>query len=82
MIPKNLLTKASPKDFFDENQGIMVQRASLGRANRKVAAINARIKQIKGGGLSADEKRRQIDLLQLRKKQLIERVIPAIEAAM
>jgi len=73
---------AAAKDFFDENQGIMVQRASLGRANRKVAAINARIKQIKGGGLSADEKRRQIDLLQLRKKQLIERVIPAIEAAM
>ena len=60
-------------DLKTNNKELLLIRKRLSRVSRRLTAINARIKRIKANSsLSADEKRRETDLLRLRKNALIE----------
>ena len=68
-------------DTLIENRDLLGMRKLLNQVNRRLQEIRNRIKAIeKNGSLSAEEKRRQIDLLKLRRNHLIERVSPKLKA--
>ncbi|WP_297533061.1 LPD38 domain-containing protein [Thalassolituus sp.] len=68
-------------DTLRENRDLLGMRKLLNQVNRRLQEIRNRIKAIeKNGSLSAEEKRRQIDLLKLRRNHLIERVSPKLKA--
>lgn len=69
-------------ELMSEKSGVLQLRQRLARVSRKITALNARIKDVQARqNLSSEEKRRAIDVLKLRKNQLISVVIPAIEQA-
>jgi hypothetical protein len=60
-------------DMKGDNKELLSIRRRLSRVARKLTAINSRIKRVKAdASLSAAEKRREIDLLRVRKNALIE----------
>lgn len=68
-------------DTLRENRDLLGMRKMMNQVNRRLQEIRNRIKAIeKNGSLSAEEKRRQIDLLKLRRNHLIERVSPKLKA--
>jgi DNA repair protein RadC len=61
-------------ELKSENKELLSIRKQLSRTARRLSVINARIKRIKANeSIGSDEKRRQIDLLQVRKNALVER---------
>ncbi|MFL0806741.1 MAG: hypothetical protein K6L60_05590 [Oceanobacter sp.] len=63
----------------NDNKELMSIRRRLGRTQRQLSRINAQIRQVERGQLSAEEKRRKLDLLKLRKEQLIKKVQPLLD---
>jgi hypothetical protein len=72
---------ADAEELKSESAGLLSIRLKLERANRRLAALNAQIRQVEKSDLSADEKRRRIDLLKVRRQQLVDKVIPVIKKA-
>ena len=61
-------------ELKSENKELLSIRKQLSRTARRLSVLNARIKRIKANeSIGSDEKRRQIDLLQVRKNALVER---------
>jgi hypothetical protein len=64
---------AAVRELKGDNKELLSIRRRLSRVSRKLTAINARIKRIKAdNSLSAAEKRRETDLLRVRKNVLVE----------
>lgn len=60
-------------DLKKDNKELLAIRKKLNRVSRRLTAINSRMKQVKANAaLSSEEKRREIDLLRIRKNALIE----------
>jgi phospholipid N-methyltransferase len=57
-----------------DNKDLLSIRKRLNRAARRISSINSRIKRVKANSsLGSDEKRREIDLLKVRKNALVEK---------
>lgn len=62
------------RELRSDNKELLSIRKRLNRASRQLTAINSRIKRIKANDmLSADEKRKEIDLLKVRKNLLVDK---------
>jgi GNAT superfamily N-acetyltransferase len=72
---------SSQAEVMEENGDLIGMRKLMNKVNRRLQDIRNRIKAIeKNKDLSGEEKRRRIDLLKLRRNQLIEKVTPKLRA--
>ncbi len=68
-------------DFYENNKDKLQHRRMLNRVARRLSEINSRIRRIeKDPGMSSEEKRREIDLLKVRRNQILAKVDDEVRA--
>lgn len=70
------------EELREDNRDLLAIRKRLNKAQRQLSSVNRQIRQIeRSDAMSGEEKRRRIDLLKMRRSQIVERVTPLIEKA-